>query len=147
MMLNKLPSNATMKQILSYLEGATKFGARNRALFVMRQHLRIKDLSEIKISDVLNKDKTVSRYYVSADGIRFVFPQEVQIEIFRFLANRFKLCEDSLEELDDANLNLPMFFTQKKSQFSSNTLAQNLSSLDKLVRLKFASKQKNILSW
>ena len=47
MMLNKIPANTSLQSVLTYLDTSTKWGARNRALFAVRQQLRIKDISDL----------------------------------------------------------------------------------------------------
>ncbi len=53
MMLNKFPKDTDLQSILFYLGEAPKWGARNRALFALRQILRIKDIAGLRVSDVL----------------------------------------------------------------------------------------------
>lgn len=134
MMLNKIPANTSIPAILTYLEAATKWGARNRALFAVRQQLRIKDITDLLVSDLVNTDMSIRRFFKSKDGIRFELSDEVQAEVRRYLIARFSIKGQTLETLD---LGAPLFPTQKRAQFSPNTLAQHFSHLDKLIRQRF----------
>ena len=137
MMLNKFPANTSLQSILNYLGTSDKWGARNRALFAVRQYLRIKDITDLLVSDLVNPDMTIRRFFISKDGIRFELGDEVQAEVHRYLIDRFDIEGESLEPLLALDRNVSMFPTQKRCQFSPNTLAQHFSHLDKKVHLRF----------
>lgn len=137
MMLNKFPANTSLQSILNFLETSPKWGARNRALFAVRQYLRIKDISNLLVSDLVNLDMTIRRFFISKDGIRFELSDEVQAEVHRYLIDRFDIEGESLEPLLALDRNVSMFPTQKRCQFSPNTLAQHFSHLDKRVHQRF----------
>lgn len=141
MMMNKLPPNTTLNDVLAYLEKASKWGQRNRTVFAFRQHLRIKDIAGLQVSDVVNPDITIRRFYLSADGIRFELSDQLQAEVRRYLMARFCLAGASLEPLLGVDLNIALFPTQKSCQFSPNTLAQHFSYLDKDINLEFNKSQ------
>ncbi|PUE27969.1 hypothetical protein [Limnohabitans sp. Jir72] len=137
MMLNKIPANTSLQSILTYLDTSTKWGARNRALFAIRQQLRIKDISDLLVSDIVKPDMTLRRIFISRDGTRFELSEEVQAEVRRYLIARFDIKGTSLEPLLALDLNVSMFPTQKRCQFSPNTLAQHFSHLDKRIQERF----------
>jgi hypothetical protein len=137
MMLNKLPVNTPFPSILSYLDTSGKWGARNRALFALRQQLRIKDIALLSVSSVVNLDASIRRFVVAADGHRFELSEEVQAEVRRYLIARFEIKHETLEPLLALDLNVPLFPTQKRCQFSPNTLAQHFSHLDKQIHQRF----------
>ena len=137
MMLNKIPANTSLQSILNYLDTSTKWGARNRALFAVRQQLRIKDISDLLVSDMVNPDMTIRRFFISKDGNRFELSEAVQAEVHRYLIARFKIKGESLEPLLALDRNVPLFPTQKRCQFSPNTLAQHFSHLDKRIHQRF----------
>ncbi len=137
MMLNKMPANTSLQAILSYLDTANKFGARDRALFALRQQLRIKDISGLLVSDLVNPDMTIRRFFISRDGIRSELGDEVQAEVRRYLIARFVTEGDVLEPLLAIDRDIPLFPTQKRCQFSPNTLAQHFSYLDKQIHQRF----------
>jgi hypothetical protein len=137
MMLNKMPANTSIPAILTYLETATKWGARNRALFALRQMLRIKDISNLRVLDLVNPDLTLRRFFTSKDGVRFELGDEIQAEVRRYLMARFDITGKSLEPLLALDLNVALFPTQKRRQFSPNTLAQHFSYLDKAIHQRF----------
>jgi hypothetical protein len=137
MMLNKFPANTSLQSILNYLDTSDKWGSRNRALFAVRQYLRIKDISNLLVSDLVNPDMTIRRFFISNDGIRFELPDEVQAEVHRYLIDRFDIEGESLEPLLALDRNVSMFPNQKRCKFSPNTLAQHFSHLDKRVHQRF----------
>ncbi len=137
MMLNKMPPNTPISLVLSHLETATKWGSRNRAMFALRQCLRIRDISVLKVSDVVGYDGRVRGHYISEDGIFYELDDAVQGELHRYLVNRFKLRSGSLTDLTGTDLGVPLFPTQKRERFSNNTLAQHFCYLDKTIHHRF----------
>lgn len=137
MMLNKMPVNTSIPAILTYLETATKWGARNRALYALRQRLRIKDISDLRVSDLVNPDSTICWFFIAKDGTRFELSDQLQTEVKRYLIARFDITGHSLEPLLGVDLNIALFPTQKSRQFSPNTLAQHFSYLDKVIQQRF----------
>ena len=137
MMLNKIPPNTPITSVLSHLETATKWGSRNRAMFALRQCLRIRDISVLKVSDVLGFDGQVRGHYISEDGIFYELDDDVKGELHRYLVSRFQLTGVSLKDLVGVDLNVPLFPTQKRERFSNNTLAQHFSYLDKSIWARF----------
>jgi hypothetical protein len=135
MMLNKFPANTSLHSILDYLETSPKWGARNRALFAVRQQLRIKDIAHMTISSVVNLDASIRRFVVAFDGKRFDLSAETQAELKRYIQSRFGI--KSLDELAPQQAALPLFVTQKKPHFSPNTLAQHFSYLDRFIHERF----------
>jgi len=137
MMLNKLPPNTSINLVLSHLETNTKWGARNRAMFALRQCLRIKDISVLQISDVVGFDGAIRGHIISDDGRLFVLNDQLKAELRRYLLSRFELANDSLLSLLETDLTVPLFPTQKRDKFSNNTLAQHFCYLDKSVWARF----------
>jgi hypothetical protein len=145
MMLNKLPEHAHLSSVLVFLEMSGRWGARNRALFAVRQHLRIKDICWMLVSDVVNPDASIRNYFVSREGRVFALADEVREEIRRYLMIRFPR---SVEAGRFAILDLrqSLFPTQKRCGFSPNTLAQHFSHLDRLVVTGFQANREIVVS-
>ena len=141
MMLNKMPPNTSLHSVLEHLESATKHGIRNRAMFVIRQSLRIRDISALLVSDVLGLDGKIRNCYMSQDGQVFRLDDQLKKELHRYLLKRFMLSGNSLRPLLQVHFNLPLFPTQKRERFSNNTLAQHFSYLDKSIRCRFEPRQ------
>ena len=141
MMLKKIPPCASMDSVLDHLESETKYGFRNRAIFAIRQSLRIKDISALLISDVLGLDGKIKHIYMSEDGRLFRFDDQLRSELQRYLLKRFNVSNGSLHSLLRESLLLPLFPTQKRDRFSNNTLAQHFSYLDKCIRSRFESRK------
>jgi hypothetical protein len=143
MMMNKLPPNTRLLQVLRYLCSSSRWGSRNRALFALRQTLRIKDIATMKISDILNPDMTISRIYISSeDWSRFELTDELREELKKYLLSLLNVPELSLNSLAAIQLNEPLFPTAKSAHFSPNTLAQHFSHLDKLIHNHFLETKK-----
>lgn len=139
MMLNKMPPNTPISSVLSHLETATKWGSRNRAMFALRQCLRIRDISVLRVSDVLGFDGQVRDHYISEDGVFYQMDDDLRGELHRYLVSRFELNGASLKDLVGVDINVPLFPTQKRERFSNNTLAQHFSYLDKSIHQRFGS--------
>lgn len=141
MMLNKMPPNIPISSVLSHLETATKWGARNRAMFALRQYLRIRDISRLQVSDVLGLNGVVRGHYISEDGIVYLLDDDLKAELHRYLLSRFQLKGNSLRLLISIDLDVPLFPTQKRERFSNNTLAQHFCYLDKSIWQRFVVQQ------
>lgn len=137
MMLNKMPPNIPISSVLSHLGTAAKWGARNRAMFALRQHLRIRDISRLQVSDVLGLNGVIRGHYISEDGIVYLLDDDLKEELHRYLLSRFQLKGNSLKPLISNDLDVPLFPTQKRERFSNNTLAQHFSYLDKSIWERF----------
>lgn len=137
MMLNKMPPNIPISSVLSHLEKTTKWGARNRAMFALRQHLRIRDISRLQVSDVLGLNGVVRGHYISEDGIVYLLDDDLKNELHRYLLSRFQPKGNSLKLLLNTDMDVPLFPTQKRDRFSNNTLAQHFSYLDKSIWQRF----------
>jgi hypothetical protein len=141
MMLNKMPPNTTISSVLSHLETSTKWGSRNRAMFALRQLLRIRDISVLQVSDVLGLNGVVRGHYIAQDGIVYLLDDDLKQELHRYLLSRFQLKGNSLKPLINTDLDVPLFPTQKRERFSNSTLAQHFCYLDKSIWQRFALQQ------
>lgn len=141
MMLNKIPPNTSISSVLSHLEKASKYGDRNRAMFALRQLLRIRDISVLQVSDVLGLNGVVRGHYIAQDGIVYLLDDDLKEELHRYLLSRFQLKGNSLKLLINTDLDVPLFPTQKRERFSNNTLAQHFCYLDKSIWQRFAQYQ------
>ena len=141
MMLNKMPPNVPISSLLSHLETSSKWGARNRAMFALRQCLRIRDISVLQVSDVLGLNGVVRGHYIAQDGIVYLLDDDLKEELHRYLLNRFQLGGNSLKPLINTDLDVPLFPTQKRERFSNNTLAQHFCYLDKSIWQRFKPAQ------
>ena len=131
MMLNKLPPHTPLNSILSYLGSSDrKHSDRDRAIFALRNHMRIRDISILLVSDIVNVDGTIRSEYITTDGKVYYLDTDVQNEISLYIKHRFN---DGLP----ADMNVPLFSTQKRAKFSNNTLAQHFSHLDKIIWEEF----------
>jgi hypothetical protein len=146
MMMNKLPSNTPISNILEFLDSCPRWSERNRCLFALRQALRIKDISVLRVSDVINQDWTISECFISSiDGVRFQFCPDLRSEIERYLKYLFSVpTSESLKQILESDTNIPLFATQKRAcGFSPNTLAQHYSLTDRVIQRHFAASTGN----
>ena len=146
MMMNKLPTNTPLSNILEFLDSCTRWSARNRCLFALRQVLRIKDISVLRVCDVINQNGTISEYFISSiDGARFQFDPDLRSEIERYLRFLFSVrTSESLIQILDSDTDIPLFATQKRAcGFSPNTLAQHYSLTDRAIHRHFATSTGN----
>jgi hypothetical protein len=143
MMMNKLPFNTSLSQVLQYLCSSSRWGRRNRALFALRQNLRIKDIATMKVSDILNPDMTISRIYTSSlDWSRFEISDYQREELSEYLFSLLNISELSLNSVDRTQLHEPLFPTAKSAHFTPNTLAQHFCHLDKRIHNYFLETKK-----
>jgi len=141
MMLNQLPQNAPMSDVLAFIENKSeRHGKRDRCLYVVRQQLRLADIANFSVSSVVNLDASIRRFITANDGKRFDLSVATQAELKRYIQKRFGL--KSLEDLTPEQAALSLFPTQKSAMFTPNTIAQHLSYLDRAVRESFVEHQK-----
>ncbi|OYU10116.1 MAG: hypothetical protein CFE38_19120 [Comamonadaceae bacterium PBBC1] len=136
MMLNKLPTNTSITEILEFIEQKSpRHGNRDRCVFSLRLSLRIRDTASLTVSSVVNLDGSIRRFIQSSDGKRFDLDSSTQTELTRYLLTRYKI--KSLEDLPAECFSDPLFSTQKRHAFSPNTLAQHYSALDAALKEQF----------
>jgi len=146
MMMNKLPSNTQLSNILEFLESFPRWSARNRCLFALRQVLRIKDISVLRVSDVINQEGIISECFISGiDGVHFELDLDLRSEIERYLKYLFSVpTSESLKQILESDTDIPLFATQKKAcGFSPNTLAQHYSLTDRVIHRHFSASTGN----
>jgi len=139
MMNNQLPKNTPMSAILDFIEHKSKrHGGRDRAIMVLRQVCRIRDLVGLYVFDVLNTDGTVKSYIKTRDGQRIPLSADIQREVARYLCHKYSV--QSLEDLPIQKFPEVLFTTQKKKNgFSINTMAQNVCLTDAALRHQFTT--------
>lgn len=138
MMNKQLPKNTPMSAILDFIEQKShRHGARDRAIFVLRQVCRIRDLVGLYVFDVLNTDGTIRSFIKTRDDNRIDLSAEIQMEIARYLCHKYSV--ESLVDLPVQKFPEVLFTTQKKPErgFSMNTMAQHLCLTDAAIRHHF----------
>lgn len=138
MMLNQLPKNVPIKTVLNFLGTSPRYCTRNRALYAIRQELRIKDIAALQVADILTPDLEIVEAYVSdIDGTRFELSNHLRSELRNYLCSFYGIAGVSLKPLAVHDVFVPLFPTQKSGRFSPNTLAQHFSYLDKIIQSHF----------
>lgn len=117
----KTLTQAEIDQVLRYID-TRKYALRNRTLLLTSfwSGMRVKEIASLRIMDVMNADGSIkSEIRLTAEQTkgchpRTVFiPQKLRIE----LANYLKFRDVSRPEI-------PLFFTEKNTGFTPNTMCQ-----------------------
>ena len=128
---------AELKQVLGHIAASNRHAARNRAMLLLTHWagLRVGEVAALKISDVLNTDGTVKEevrlaaQQTKGSNARTVYlGSKVRKELARYAA--------AIRVTDPSK---PLFYTQKRSGFTANTLAQHFFHLYKAAGLEGAS--------
>ena len=138
MMLNKRPENVSLTEILEYLDRSERWGARNRALYAIRQQLRIKDIAPLTIGDLFHRDMTIRHMYISPiDGIRYELERITKTELQNYVLTLLVAKGQGFDDHNQIDFGIPIFRTNQRECFSPNTLAQFFSYIDKDIRNHF----------
>lgn len=138
MMLNKSPMGISLAEILEYLDRNERWGARNRALYAVRQQLRIKDIAPLTIGDLFHPDKKIRQTYISPiDAARYELAALTKSELQNYVLTLLDAESQEFDITNQINFDIPIFRTNKRNCFSANTLAQHFSNIDKDVRSHF----------
>ena len=128
---------AELKQVLGHIAASNRHAARNRAMLLLTHWagLRVGEVAALKVSDVLNTDGTVKEevrlaaQQTKGSNARTVYlGSKVRKELALYTA--------AIRVTDP---NKPLFYTQKRSGFTANTLAQHFFHLYKAAGLEGAS--------
>jgi len=128
---------AELKQVLGHIAASNRHAARNRAMLLLTHWagLRVGEVAALKIADVLNSDGTVKEevrltaQQTKGSNARTVYlGSKVRKELSRYVA--------AISVTDPSK---PLFYTQKRSGFTANTLAQHFFHLYKAAGLEGAS--------
>lgn len=132
----KTLTSAELDQVLRYIS-TRKYAERNRAMLLMGfwAGLRVKEISQLKMGDVLNDDGTIkSEIRLSAeqtkgnDGRTVFLPAKLIDELAVYLKTRY------IKEAD-----IPLFHTSCKLGWTPNTLCQHFFWLYKKAGISGAS--------
>jgi hypothetical protein len=105
-------------------------GPRNRALYSLRQTLRLKDIICLNcVGDVVSSDGSVSGSVQVYNGARVVLDSRSRTMIYLYLVKRFRLCN-----LRAADQTLPLFKTAKSDYLTVERLAQLFCEMDSKIR-------------
>lgn len=67
----------SISSVLSHFETAMKWGARNRAMFALRQQLLIREISMLQVSDLLGLDGVLRAHLIAKDGIVYLLDDDI----------------------------------------------------------------------
>ena len=138
MMLNKRPENVSLTEIFKYLNHNQKWGARNRALYAVRQQLRIKDIAPLTIGDLFHRDMTNRETFISPiDQKSYQLDAVSKSELQNYVSTLLVAKGQGFDDPDQIDFGIPIFRTNQRECFSPNTLAQFFSYIDKDIRNHF----------
>lgn len=132
----KTLTQAELDQVLRYIS-TRKYPERNRAMLLMGfwAGLRVKEIAELKMGDVLNQDGTIrSEVRLRAEqtkgdlGRTIFLPQKLRDELAVYLKTR---------HIKDGDI--PLFHTSSRLGWSANVLTQHFYWLYKRAGVKDAS--------
>jgi len=132
----KTLTTAELEQVLRYIS-TRKYAERNRAMLLMGYWagLRVKEIAELKMGDVLNVDGTVkgeirlsAQQTKGKDGRTVFLPAKLREELMVYLKTRY------IKEAD-----IPLFHTSCRLGWTPNTLCQHFFWLYKKAGIAGAS--------
>lgn len=124
-----------MTSILEFIEQrSARNGARDRAIFVLRQKFKIRDLVDLSVLDVLNISGQV-KSFVQTTGGQINISTEDMNEIGNYLKHRYGV--QCLGDIPIQKYASKLFTTQKMPAYSLNTMAQNLCLTQAAIRNQF----------
>lgn len=132
MMTNSLPHpDATMPVVLDFLTTSHRYGIRNRCLYRLRLVLPYKDITNLRVGNILNSDGSIVDT-IYGDGWTLTVDSDLAEDLLNYTRER-------LRRYDLANLNYirgheHLFITQKSPSFSPSWLAQLYTHLDRAIR-------------
>ena len=125
-----------LKKVLNYI-AVRKHAARNRAMLLTTHYcgMRVGEVAALRIGDVLAADGTIidevrlQPEQTKGKHARTVFlPEKLRKELIAYLAT-----------IDRSDLTNPLFYSQKRDGFNSNTLCQHFHWLYKQAGIAGAS--------
>jgi integrase/recombinase XerD len=134
-----------LKRLMGYIT-TQRHAVRNRALVLMTYYsgMRVGEVAALSVSDVLDADgkikdeiRLTSKQTKGNKGRVVVIPAKLKVEILNYLKSRF--IKTDLAELLPAQTRLHLFYTQKRTGFSANTLTQYFHKLYKDAGINGAS--------
>ena len=132
----KTLTTAELEQVLRYMS-TRKYAERNRAMLLMGfwAGLRVKEIAQLKMGDLLNSDGTIkSEIRLSAaqtkgnDGRTVFLPAKLKEELAVYLKTRHITMPD-----------IPLFHTSKRLGWTPNTMCQHFFWLYKKAGIAGAS--------
>lgn len=137
-MNNCLPKTITLIDIYNFIELNSRLvahGRRNRAMFCLRAHagLRMRDIADMSVNQVLSVDMTLRTKFVSAhDGKAVHLDEHTQHELTSYLCALYQI--ECLSDFPICRLFDVMFKTSKREKFTISTLCQHFCLQDKSIR-------------
>ncbi len=134
-----------LKRLVAYI-ATQRHAVRNRALVLMTYYsgMRVGEIAALSVSDVLSNDgkikdeiRLTAKQTKGNKGRVVVIPAKLKAEILNYLKSRF--IKTDLADLLPAQTRLHLFYTQKRTGFSANTLTQYFHKLYKDAGIDGAS--------
>lgn len=137
-MMNCLPKTLTLIDIYDFIQCNSRLvaqGRRNRAMFCLRAHtgLRMRDIADMSVNQVLSADMTLKTKFVSAhDGQAVHLDEHTQHELTCYLCAQYQI--ECLADFPICRFFDVMFKTSKREKFTISTLCQHFCLQDKSIR-------------
>jgi hypothetical protein len=121
-----------MPAILDYLATSHRYGKRNRCLYRLRPVLRYRDITELRLGDVLNVDGTIVEE-IHGDCWTLHVDRELASDLLAYVRERYGRYDlTNYVYIRGADY---LFRTQKSVRFSPNWLAQLFTHLDRFLKI------------
>lgn len=137
MMTNSLPHpDASMPAILNFLASSHRYGMRNRCLYRLRLVMRYRDLADLRLGDVLNKDGSIVDT-IHGDGWTLRVDAALARDLLAYAKQR--CARSDLKNIVFVIGHEHLFRTQKSPCFSPGWLAQLFTHLDRATWAHFTT--------
>ena len=134
MMLNK--HGVDLDTILHYLGSrGGRYSKRDRCLYSLRQIFRLRDITDLKIGDVLNELGHIADSFISDDGGEYQIPISCRAEIRQYIESEFGITSRSSGK--ESRKSFYLFSTYRSPKFSLNAMCQHFSAMDREIRGHF----------
>ena len=137
MMTNPPPHrDATLPAILDYLATSHRYGIRNKCLYRLRLVLPYKDITDLRVGNILRRDGYIVSD-IEGDGWALPVDDALADDLLAYIRERYQ-CYDLLNLVFIRGSDY-LFSTQTSASFSPGWLAQLYTHLDRSIRYHFSS--------
>ncbi len=139
-MYSSLPHpNATMPVVLDFLTTSHRYGIRNRCLYRLRLVLPYKDITDLRVGNILNRDGSIVDT-IYGDVWTLAVDDELAEDLLAYARERYGRYD--LTNYIYIKGNDYLFRTQKSASFSPGWLAQLYTHLDRSIQRHFINATK-----
>ena len=134
-MTNPLPHpRASMPAIMDFLATSHRYGTRNRCLYRLRPLLRYRDITKLRLGDVLNLDGTIVDE-IHGHCWTLCVDSDLADDLLAYARERYRRYDlTNYVYIRGADF---LFRTQRSTSLSPNWLAQLYTHLDRSVKRRY----------